>query len=94
MANYTYLVEDLIAATENDGTEFLNYIPKIVGRAEERLTRVLDDYGNVRGSNIKFVGTTNTDAGDIMIPDFGIRVVGPVKVSAPTPTATVAIYYG
>ena len=53
-----------------------------------------DDYGNVRGSNIKFVGTTNTDAGDIMIPDFGIRVVGPVKVSAPTSTATVAIYYG
>jgi len=34
------------------------------------------------------------DAGDIMIPDFGVKVVGPVKVSAPTSAATVAIYYG
>ena len=54
MANYTYLVEDLIAATENDGTEFLNYIPKIVGRAEERLTRVLDDYGLVQTTAVTF----------------------------------------
>ncbi len=53
-----------------------------------------DAYGNVRGSNIKFVGTAAVDASDIYIPDFGIRVVGPVKVSAPTSTATVAIYYG
>ena len=54
MANYTYLVEDLIAATENDGTEFLNYIPKIVNRAEERLTRVLDDYGLVQTTAVTF----------------------------------------
>jgi len=53
-----------------------------------------DDYNNTNGNNIKFVGTTVVDAGDIMIPDYGIRVVGPVKVSAPTSTATVAIYYG
>lgn len=53
-----------------------------------------DDYGNLKGGNIKFVGTTNTDAGDIHIPDFGVRMVGPVKVSAPTSAATVAIYYG
>lgn len=53
-----------------------------------------DSYGNTRGSNIKFVGTTAVDAGDIMIPDYGIKVVGPIKVSAPTSAATVAIYYG
>lgn len=53
-----------------------------------------DEYGNVRGSNIKFVGTTASDAGDVMIPDFGIRMVGSVKVSAPTSAATVTIYYG
>jgi hypothetical protein len=53
-----------------------------------------DDYNNTNGNNIKFVGTAAVDAGDIMIPDYGIRVVGPVKVSAPTSTATVAIYYG
>jgi len=53
-----------------------------------------DAYGNVNGNQIKFVGTTATDAGDIMIPDYGVKVVGPVKVSAPTSAATVAIYYG
>jgi len=53
-----------------------------------------DAYGNTNGNNIKFVATTVVDAGDIMIPDFGVKVVGPVKVSAPTSAATVAIYYG
>jgi hypothetical protein len=53
-----------------------------------------DAYGNVNGNNIKFVATTVVDAGDIMIPDFGIKTYGPVKVSAPSSTATVAIYYG
>ena len=53
-----------------------------------------DEYGNARGSNIKFVGTTANDAGDIMIPDFGVRMVGPVKVSSPTSSATVTIFYG
>lgn len=53
-----------------------------------------DIYGNISGGNIKFVGTTAVDASDIYIPDFGIRVVGPVKVSAPASAATVAVYYG
>lgn len=53
-----------------------------------------DANGNVNGNNIKFVGTSVVDAGDIYIPDFGVRMYGPVKVSAPTSTATVAIYYG
>jgi hypothetical protein len=47
MANYTYLVNDIIETTENDGTEFVNHIPKLVNRAEERLTKALDDYGLV-----------------------------------------------
>lgn len=53
-----------------------------------------DEYSNTNGSNIKFVGTTNNDAGDIILPDYGVKVVGPVKVSAPTSSATVAIFYG
>lgn len=53
-----------------------------------------DEYNNVKGANIKFVGTTANDAGDIMIPDFGVKMYGPVKVSAPTSAATVAVYYG
>jgi len=53
-----------------------------------------DPYGNIKGSNLKFVGTTASDVGDIILPDFGLRVNGVVKVSAPTSTATVGIFYG
>ena len=45
MTSYSYLVTDLIQATENNGTEFLAYTPKMINKAEERLTRDLDDYG-------------------------------------------------
>jgi hypothetical protein len=53
-----------------------------------------DEYGNTNGNNIKFVATTVVDSGEIYIPDYGIKTYGVVKVSAPTSTATVAIYYG
>lgn len=53
-----------------------------------------DPYGNLKGSNLKFVGTTAVDAGDVYVPDFGMKVNGVVKVSAPTSTATVGIFYG
>jgi hypothetical protein len=53
-----------------------------------------DAQGNLNGNNIKFVGTSVADAGDIHIPDFGVKMYGPVKVSAPTSAATVAVYYG
>ena len=29
-----------------------------------------------------------------MIPDSGVRMIGPVKVSAPTSTATITVFYG
>lgn len=47
MANYIYLVNDIIAATENTGTEFINYLPYMVFHSEERLVKDLDDYGLV-----------------------------------------------
>jgi hypothetical protein len=53
-----------------------------------------DPYGNLKGSNLKFIGTTAVDAGDIYVPDFGLRVNGPVKVSAPSSASTVGIFYG
>lgn len=53
-----------------------------------------DSYGNINGNNFKFALTTAVDATDIILPDGGIRVNGPVKVSAPTSAATVAIFYG
>ena len=45
MTSYSYLVTDLTEACENDGTEFLSNLPKMINRGEERLTRDLDDYG-------------------------------------------------
>lgn len=53
-----------------------------------------DPYGNLKGSNLKFVGTAVVDAGDVYVPDFGMKVNGVVKVSAPTTSATVGIFYG
>ncbi|CAB4167587.1 hypothetical protein UFOVP1292_65 [uncultured Caudovirales phage] len=50
---------------------------------------------SVKGNNIKFVLTTAIDQ---QYMDFGgtlgVRMDGPVKVSAPTSAATVAIFYG
>ena len=70
MANYTYLVDDIIAATENDGSEFLSYIPKMVNRAEERLTRDLDDYGLVTYTSVAVSSGIN----NITLPS-GTRIV-------------------
>jgi len=53
-----------------------------------------DPYGNKSGTNIKFVLTTAVDAQDIILPEGGIVMRGPVLVSAPTSAATVAIFYG
>jgi hypothetical protein len=53
-----------------------------------------DPYGNISGTNIKFVLTTAVDAQDIILPEGGIVMRGPVLVSAPTSTATVAVFYG
>lgn len=52
MASYPYLVNDVLAATENSSTEFLNYIPYMVNRAEERLIKDLDDYGLVSYTSV------------------------------------------
>tara|TARA_R110000765_G_scaffold204269_1_gene309269 strand:- start:357 stop:998 length:642 start_codon:yes stop_codon:yes gene_type:complete len=52
MPDYTYLVNDVIEACETDSQEFLNYIPKMVNRAEERLTRDLDDYGMITYTSV------------------------------------------
>jgi hypothetical protein len=53
-----------------------------------------DPYGNKVGNNIKFNLTTAVDASDIILPELGVKVDGVVKVSAPTSTATVAVFYG
>jgi len=75
MANYTYLVDDLIAATENDSSEFSSYIPKMINRAEERLTRDLDDYGLVAYTSVAVsagVNTVNLPSGTRIVKNFNI----------------------
>jgi len=52
MADYTFLVNDIIDACENEGAEFLAYVPNMVNRAEERLTKDLDDYGLVTYTSV------------------------------------------
>ena len=70
MANFSYLVDDLVAATENDSSEFSSYIPKMINRAEERLTRDLDDYGLVVYTSVAVSAGVNT----ISLPS-GTRIV-------------------
>lgn len=60
MGTYITLVDDLIAACENDGDEFLAYVPNMVDRAEERLVKDLDDYGLVSYNSATFTINTNT----------------------------------
>jgi hypothetical protein len=96
MANYTYLVDDLIAATENDSSEFSSYIPKMINRAEERLTRDLDDYGLVAYTSVAVsagVNTVSLPSGTRIVKNFNIvqrtdeyiRDYWPVSASTGTP---------
>lgn len=56
--DYTYLVNQTIAACENDGAEFLAYVPNMVNLAEERMTRDLDDYGLVTEVSVAIPAST------------------------------------
>ena len=82
MANYTYLVTDIIEATENDGTEFVSAIPRMVNRVEERLVKTLDDYGLVTitsivvsaGKNELTLPTGTRYVKNIRIEDSGTKI--------------------
>ena len=79
MANYTYLVEDIIDATENDGSEFLAAIPRMVNRVEERLTKTLDDYGLVVSTSVALSAGKNTFTlpdGTLVIKNIHIKDSG------------------
>jgi len=58
MADYTYLVTDIKNTSEDDSTEFLAQIPKLVNKAENRLMRELDDVGLNSFSSVA-VSTSN-----------------------------------
>ena len=76
MANYTYLVNDIIESTENDNSDFTNAIPKFVNRAELRLTTDLDDYGLVTHTSVAVSSGKNV----VTLPS-GTRVIKNVNIN-------------
>ncbi len=75
MANYTYLVGDIIDTAEDDSTEFYDYVPNMVNRAEERLTKDLDDYGLVTYTSVAVSAGNNK----VTLPS-GTRVIKNVNI--------------
>jgi hypothetical protein len=75
MANYTYLVTDIIEASENDGSEFVSAIPRMVNRVEERLTKTLDDYGLVTVTSV----TLSAGKNELTLPS-GTRYVKNLRI--------------
>lgn len=79
MANYTYLVNDIIETTENDNSDFTSAIPKFVNRAELRLTKDLDDYGLVTYTSVAVSSgknIINLPSGTRILKNFNINNSG------------------
>jgi len=79
MANYTYLVNDIIETTENDNSDFTSAIPKFVNKAELRLTKDLDDYGLVTYTSVAVSSgknIINLPSGTRILKNFNINNSG------------------
>lgn len=79
MPDYSYLVTDIKDTAENDSTEFDTHIPKIINRAEIRLTQDLDDYGLVTYTSIAVSANSaivSLPAGTRVTKNFNIVVGG------------------
>ena len=79
MADFTYLVADIINTSENSATDFISQVPKFVNKAESRMTRDLDDYGLVTFSSIA-VSVSNPlvslPSGTRIVKQFNVMVSG------------------
>ena len=79
MADFTYLVADIINTSENSATDFISQVPRFVNKAESRMTRDLDDYGLVTFSSIA-VSVSNPlvslPSGTRIVKQFNITVSG------------------
>ena len=79
MANYTTLTTEIVNTTENDAQEFLDQIPNIVNRAEERLTDELDDYGLVTYTSVAVSSGNNIvtlPTGTRIVKNFNVDING------------------
>ncbi len=70
MADYTTLITEILNTTENDASEFINHLPNIVNRAEERMVDDLDDYGLVSYTSVAVSAGNN-----IVTLPTGTRIV-------------------
>jgi|TARA_R110002050_G_scaffold118151_1_gene235321 hypothetical protein len=79
MADFTYLVADIINTSENSATDFISQVPRFVNKAESRMTRDLDDYGLVTFSSIA-VSVSNPlvslPSGTRIVKQFNVMVSG------------------
>ena len=83
MANYTYLVNDILETTENGSSEFLSSVPKMINKAELRLTKDLDDYGLVSYTSVAVSSgknIVNLPEGTRILKNFNI-VSGGTKIN-------------
>ena len=77
--NYITLVSAVIAASENDGPEFVGALPDMVQRAQDRMMNDLDDQGLVAYSSVAVSAATaqvSVPSGGEIIKTFSIEVSG------------------
>jgi hypothetical protein len=84
MGTYSELKNDIIAATENDGTEFTDAISGFIERTELRLTEDLDDAGL---DELLSVSVSSGNAGSVSLNDR-VRIVRHVNYVVSTGTTT------
>ena len=85
MANYTYLVNDILETTENGSSEFLSSVPKMVNKAELRLTKDLDDYGLVSYTSVAVSSGKNI----VNLPE-GTRILKNFNIATPKNQSNIA----
>ena len=96
MADYTYLVNDIKNTAEDDSSEFLDQIPKLVNKAENRLIRELDDVGLNSYTSIA-VSTSNPfvslPSGTRIVRNFSIKANGTKINLLPRTTEFISDYW-
>ena len=76
MPAYSYLKDDIINTIENNSTEFSDHIPYIIEKAEDRLTKELDDAGLDYYSSFTFTASdpvVSLPAGALVIRNVNFK---------------------
>jgi len=82
MPDYDYLITDIKNTIENDSTEFATQLPKIVNKAENKLTTDLDDHGLNSFVSVAVSANVNTvslASGTRIVRNFSMTQDGAIK---------------